>query len=57
MQVSASLLALYMCPHTAAKVSFFCCVCVLFLLHVCPETATYLASANCCIGGEGERDL
>jgi hypothetical protein len=45
---------LHMCPHTAAYVSEYCCMCpntaacVRILLHICSHTATYV-SAYCCM--------
>ena len=40
------LILLHMCPHTAAYVSAYCCICVLILLHIhmCLHNATYVSS-------------
>ena len=35
------------CPHTAAYVSSYCCICVLILLRMCPHTAAYVSSYCC----------
>ena len=45
---STGSLLLYMCPHTAIRVSAYCYICVCILLYVCPHTAVYV-SAYCYI--------